>query len=47
LEIADLSLFPLNGTNIQWDNLTHLTLVLPISIIDSFLILRKTPTGRL
>ena len=42
LERASLSLFPLAGTNIQWDNLTHLTLH-SMSIIDSFIILRKTP----
>ena len=42
LERATLSHFPLNGTNIQWDNLTHLTLC-SMSVIDSFLILRKTP----
>ena len=42
LERAILSLFPMGGTNIQWDNLTHLTLH-SMSIIDSFLILRKTP----
>ena len=42
LERASLSYFPMGGTNIQWDNLTHLTLH-SISIIDSFLILRKTP----
>ena len=41
LERANLS-FPMGGTNIQWDNLTHLTLN-SISIADSFLILRKTP----
>ena len=35
------SFFPMEGTNIQWDNLTHLTLHF-ISIIDSFPILRKT-----
>ena len=42
LERANLSMFPVNGTNIQWDNLTHLTLH-SMSTIDSFLILRKTP----
>jgi hypothetical protein len=42
LERANLSSFPMNGTNIQWDNLTHLTLNF-MSITDSFLILRKTP----
>ena len=34
--------FPIGETNIQWDNLIHLTLN-SISIADSFLILRKTP----
>jgi hypothetical protein len=42
LERAILSLFPMGETNIQWDNLTHLTLH-SMSIIDSFLILRKAP----
>ena len=42
LERASLAYFPLYGTNIQWDNLTHLTLY-SISINNSFLILRKTP----
>jgi F-box-like len=42
LERATLSFFPLDGTNIQWDNLTHLTLD-SMLIDDSFLILRKTP----
>ena len=42
LEKATLSYFPLDGTNIQWDNLTHLALY-TMSTIDSFLILRKTP----
>ena len=42
LERASLSNFPVDGTNIQWDNLTHLTLD-SISIIDSFRILRKAP----
>ena len=32
----------MDGTNIQWDNLTHLTLCF-MSMFDSFLILRKTP----
>ena len=32
----------MKGSNIQWDNLTHLTLH-SMSITDSFLILRKTP----
>ena len=44
LEKANLSFFLLDGlgTNIQWDNLTHLTLRC-IFIEDSFLILRTTP----
>jgi hypothetical protein len=42
LERASLSFLPMDGINIQWDNLTHLTLH-SISIFDSFLILRKTP----
>ena len=42
LERANLWSFPVNGTNIHWDNLTHLTLD-SITITDSFLILRKTP----
>jgi hypothetical protein len=42
LERASLSNFPTNGTNIQWDNLTHLTLH-SNPIFDSCLILRKTP----
>ena len=42
LERANLWSFPVNGTNIHWDNLTHLTLN-AMSITDSFLILRKTP----
>ena len=42
LERANLSLFPLDRTNIECDNLPHLTLH-SMSIIDSFLILRKTP----
>ena len=42
LERASLEKFPMNGSNIQWDNLTHLTLCY-MSITDSFLILRKTP----
>ena len=42
LERANLWSFPVNGSNIHWDNLTHLTLD-SISITDSFLILRKTP----
>ena len=42
LERACLSFFTMDGTNIQWDNLTHLTLYF-MSYIDSFIILRKTP----
>ena len=42
LERASLANVPMKGSNIQWDNLTHLTLD-SMSIIDSFLILRKTP----
>jgi hypothetical protein len=42
LERASLSFFPVFGTDIQWDNLTHLTLHVRY-IEDSFLILRKTP----
>ena len=42
LERASFSSFPMEGTNIQWDNLAHLTLY-STSIIDSLLILRKTP----
>ena len=42
LERACLSFFLVGGTNIQWDNLTHLTLRY-ILVDDSFLILRKTP----
>ena len=42
LERASISSFPLRGTNIQWDNLTDLTLQ-SMSVIDSLLILRKTP----
>ena len=42
LERANLWSFPVNGTNIHWDNLTHLTLS-AMSITDSFLVLRKTP----
>ena len=42
LESAILSFFPIDGTNIQWDNLTHLTLH-SMFINDSLLILRKTP----
>jgi len=42
LERAILSNFFFVGTNIQWDNLTHLTLH-SMLINDSFLILRKAP----
>ena len=42
LERATFIHFPLDGTNMQWDNLTHLTLC-SMSVIDSFLILRRTP----
>ena len=42
LERATLSCFPMDGSNIHWDNLTHLTLCL-MTIFDFFLILRKTP----
>ena len=42
LERAFLSYFPMGGTNIQWDNLTHLTLH-SMFITDSLVILRKTP----
>ena len=42
LERASLSYFPLPGSNIQWDNLTHLTQH-SMTLIDSFIILRKTP----
>ena len=42
LERASLCLFPMDGTNIQWDNLTHLNLQ-SMSVTNSFLILRKTP----
>ena len=42
LERASLSKFLTNGFNIQWDNLTRLTLH-SMSIFDSCLILRKTP----
>ena len=42
LERACLSFVPLKGTNIQWDNITHLTLH-SMFIIDSLHILRKTP----
>ena len=42
LERASLSSIPTKGIDIQWDNLTHLTLH-SMSIYDSFLILRKVP----
>jgi hypothetical protein len=42
LERAILSFFPMDETNIQWDNLTHLTLH-SMLFMDSFLILSKTP----
>ena len=42
LERASLSHFPMDGSNIQWDNLIHLTLH-SMSLIDTFRILRKTP----
>ena len=42
LERAILSSFPMDETNIHWDNLTHLNLQ-SMSIFDSLLILRKTP----
>ena len=42
LERAYLSSFPMGGINIQWDNLTHLTLE-NTSFIDSFHVLRRTP----
>ena len=42
LERACLSFFPLDGSNIQWYNLTHLTLH-SMFIFDALLILRKTP----
>ena len=42
LEKATLTYFPLDGINIQWDNLTHLTLHI-MRVINSFFILRKTP----
>ena len=42
LERASLSCFPMDGANIHWDNLTHLTLQF-MSVLDSLLILRKTP----
>ena len=42
LERATLEKLPMKGSNIQWDNLTHLTLH-SMSTIDSFFILSKTP----
>ena len=42
LERANLSFVQMGGVEIQWDNLTHLTLH-SISSCDCFLILRKTP----
>ena len=42
LERATLEKLSMNGFNIQWDNLTHLTLQ-SMSTIDVLLILRKTP----
>ena len=42
LERASLHFFPMDGTDIQWDNLTHLNLQ-SMSVINSFLILRQTP----
>ena len=42
LERASFTYYPINGTNIHWDNLTHFTLRF-MSIINFFLILRKTP----
>ena len=42
LERASLAYFPMDKSDIQLDNLTHLTLH-SMSTIDSFLILRKTP----
>ena len=42
LERARIEKLPMDGSNIQWDNLTHLYLHF-MSIIDVFLILRKTP----
>ena len=42
LERASFSFFSMVEIYIQWDNLTHLTVQF-ISIIDSFLVLRKTP----
>ena len=42
LERASLSSFPMDGIDIHWDNLTHLTLHF-MSFNNSLLILRKTP----
>jgi F-box-like len=42
LERAHLSSFPMDATNVQWDNLTHLTLD-DMSFINSFHVLRRTP----
>ena len=42
LERATLETFSMNGSDIQWDNLTHLNLH-SMSTIDTFLILSKTP----
>ena len=41
LERADLSSFQIDGTNIQWDNLTHLILQ-RMTFSDSFFIMSKT-----
>ena len=42
LERASFAFFPVDGNNIQWDNITHLTLRY-MFIDDSFFILRKMP----
>ena len=42
LERASLSYFPMDGSKIQWDNLTHLTLH-SMFFADTFRILRKCP----
>ena len=42
LDRASLTNFHVQGTNIQWDNLTYLALH-SMPIVDSFFILRKTP----
>ena len=42
LERATLENFSMNGSDIQWDNLTHIYLRY-LSTIDTFLILSKTP----